>query len=75
MSRAFLDQRLCKEIGLDTVNHSNLSRRLIEMDTEVLTEIFQQLVGNIQQKHPTTKRNCLKLIDSTTIPLNRQLFP
>lgn len=75
MSRAFLDHRLCQEIGIDSVDHSNLSRRLIEMEPAVLTEIFQSLVRKIQQKQPTTKRNSLQLIDSTTIPLNQHLFP
>lgn len=75
MSRAFLDQRLCREVGIESINHSNLSRRLIEMEPAVLIEIFQSLVGSIHQKQPTTKRNSLQLIDSTTIPLNQHLFP
>ncbi|WP_245249597.1 hypothetical protein [Vagococcus allomyrinae] len=74
VSRAFLDQRLCCEIGIESINHSRLSRCLIEVDATVLMEIFRNLVGDIQQKQSATKRNSLQLIDSTTIPLNQHLF-
>lgn len=72
--RAFLDQRLCQEIGVDSIDPSNLSRRMIEIDSTVLLELFQQLVAEIQKKNSTTKRNSLQLIDSTTIPLNKNLY-
>lgn len=74
IGRAFQDKRLAKEIGIDAINFSNLSRKMPEMKSGVLIEIFQQLVAQIQQKQPTNKRNSLQIIDSSTIPLNKNLF-
>lgn len=47
IGRAFQDKRLVKEIGIDAINFSNLSRKMPEMEREVLIEIFQQLVAQI----------------------------
>lgn len=73
--RGFLDHHLCREMGIDSISASSLSRRMTEIQPAVLLEIFQLLVTNIHEKQPTTKRNSLQLIDSSTIPLNKNLFP
>ncbi len=74
LARAFWDERFSAEIGINRLDHSSFSRRLKQMDTAVLIEIFGALVSMIQQKQPVNKRNSLYLVDSTTIPLNQNLF-
>ncbi|WP_312541930.1 IS4 family transposase [Enterococcus sp.] len=75
IDRAFLDQRLCKELGIDSLCYSSLSRRAPEIKQEVLMEIFTQLVARISVQQPSSKTTSLQLIDSTTIPLNKAWFP
>lgn len=75
LDRAFWDSRLRLEMQLDSIHYSNLSRRLKEIDSLILLEIFAQLVKKVQDIQPTTKRNSLQIIDSTTLPLNKELFP
>lgn len=75
VDRAFLDPRLCNEIGLKSLCYSSLSRKITEIDQEVLMEIFTQLVKKVTQKRPSSKTTSLQLVDSTTIPLNKTRFP
>ncbi|MFR3683793.1 MAG: hypothetical protein ACLTXM_01970 [Enterococcus sp.] len=75
IDRAFLDPRLCKEIGIDSLCHSSLSRKNVELSQEVLMEIFAQLAAKVSKQRPSSKTTSLQLIDSTTIPLNKTLFP
>ncbi|WP_438782094.1 IS4 family transposase [Enterococcus sp. DIV0187] len=75
IDRAFMDPRLCKEIGLDSLCHSSLSRKLPKINTSILMNIFAQLVHQIAKQKPSAKTSSLQLIDSTTIPLNKTLFP
>ncbi|MGM0109844.1 IS4 family transposase [Enterococcus sp. DIV0187] len=75
IDRAFMDSRLCKELGLSGLCHSSLSRRMPQIDSEVLMEIFVQLVQKISTQKPSSKTSSLQLIDSTTIPLNKTWFP
>lgn len=75
IDRAFMDPRLCKELGLDSLCYSSLSRRMAQIDPEVLMGIFSQLVQKISIQKPSSKTSSLQLIDSTTIPLNRTWFP
>ncbi|MEB8399158.1 hypothetical protein [Enterococcus casseliflavus] len=75
MDRAFLDPHLCKEIGLDSLCHSSLSHKNAELSQEVLMELFAQLATKFPRQRPSSKTTSLQLIDSTTIPLNKILFP
>lgn len=75
IDRAFMNQRLCKEVGLDSLCYSSLSRRTAEMSQEVLMEIFTNLVKKTSGLKPSSKTSSLQLIDSTTIPLNKTWFP
>ncbi|WP_159723815.1 IS4 family transposase [Enterococcus sp. CSURQ0835] len=75
IDRAFLDKRLCKEVGIDSISYSSISRRTAEMDQEVLMEIFTDLVGKIAKQKPSSKTTSMQIIDSTTIPLNKTWFP
>ena len=75
IGRAFMDKRLCQEMGIESLSHSSLSRRGAKIQTEVLMEIFGVLVQKIAQQRPSSKTSSLQLIDSTTIPLNKTWFP
>ena len=75
ITRGFLDKGLCQEVGIDSLSHSSLSRRGTEMKTEVLMEIFLNLVKKVSAQRPSSKTSSLQLIDSTTIPLNKTWFP
>ncbi|MGX7164835.1 IS4 family transposase [Enterococcus massiliensis] len=75
INRAFLDQRLCKEVGIESLCYSSLSRKTAKIDQNVLMEIFTQLVKKISQQRPSSKTTSLQIIDSTTIPLNKAWFP
>lgn len=75
ISRSFMDQRLCKEVGIESLHHSSLSRRTTEVSPEVLMEMFTNLVREISKQQPSSKTSSLQIIDSTTIPLNKTWFP
>lgn len=47
IERAFKDQRLCKEVGIDSVCDSSLSGRTAEINQEVLMELFTNLVQKL----------------------------
>lgn len=70
-----MDKRLCKEVGIDSLHHSSLSRRTTDTSQEVLMEIFTNLVREISKQRPSSKTSSLQIIDSTTIPLNKTWFP
>lgn len=75
IDRAFMDKRLRKEVGIDSIAYSSISRRTAAIEQEVLMEIFTTLVGKIAKKKLCSKTTALQIIDSTTIPLNKTLFP
>ena len=75
IDRAFMDKRLRKEVGIDSLSYSSISRRIAEMDQEVLMEIFGALVGKIAKQKPSSKTTSLQIIDSTTIQLNKTWYP
>lgn len=75
IGRAFMDPRLCEEIGINSLCYSSLSRKTIELSQKVLMEIFTHLVCKVSAKNPSSKTTSLQLIDSTTLPLNRTWFP
>ncbi|GCF93734.1 transposase [Enterococcus florum] len=75
IDRAFMDRRLCEEIGIDSLCYSSLSRKTAEISQDVLIEIFTQLARKVSEQRPSSKTTSLQLVDSTTIPLNRTRFP
>lgn len=75
IDRAFMDQRLCEEVGIESLCHSSLSRKTTKIDSSVLMEIFTQLVRKVSNQRPSSKTTSLQIIDSTTIPLNKTWFP
>ena len=75
IDRAFMDKRLCKEIGIHSLCYSSLSRKTTEIAPEVLMDIFNQLVYKVSKMRPSSKTTSLQIIDSTTISLNKTWFP
>ena len=70
-----MDERLCREVGIDSLSHSSLSRRWAEINRNILMEIFANLVQKVSTQRPSSKTSSLQLISSTTIPLNKIWFP
>lgn len=67
-----LDEELQSELGIDSISASQLSRKNNEVDTSLLSQVFLELVQKIQdhKQHLIPKGMPLKIIDSSTIPLN-----
>lgn len=65
------DDKLQNEIDLDSISVSQLSRRLNGMNPILFQTLFLDLVSQIHTKTHHTKRGMpLKIIDSSTLPLN-----
>lgn len=65
------DDQLRKEIDLDSISISQMSRRLNSLNPDLLQILFLDLVGQIHTKtHYTKMVMPLKIIDSSTLPLN-----
>jgi IS4 transposase len=65
------DDKLQKGINLDSISISQLSRRLNGMNPDVFQRLFLNLVTKIHLKTNYTKLVMpLKIIDSSTLPLN-----
>ncbi|MCI1136588.1 hypothetical protein MOP89_14785 [Enterococcus gallinarum] len=63
IDRAFMDKRLRKEVGIDSIAYSSISRRTAAIEQEVLMEIFTTLVGKIAKKSYVQKQPpCKSLI-------------
>ena len=75
LSTSLILSPLQKEIGLESISYSQLSRSLNHLDSHVLEEIFQQLLLSVQEKTRPTKRNSLYLIDSSTFSLSLKQHP
>jgi len=71
ISDALLDKDFQKAVGFEGISASQLSRKNNELDPSILATIFLDLVGQIHD-HTNQTRNVmpLKIIDSTTLPLN-----
>ena len=71
ISDALLDEDFQKAVGFESISASQLSRKNNELNPSILTMIFLDLVSQIQA-HNNQARNVmpLKIIDSTTLPLN-----
>ncbi|MFC0472214.1 IS4 family transposase, partial [Halalkalibacter kiskunsagensis] len=71
LSDCLFDDQLQKGIDLDSISISQLSRRLNGMNPDLFQRLFLDLVAQIHAKtHYTKLIMPLKIIDSSTMPLN-----
>ena len=71
LSDYLFDDQLQNEIDLDSISVSQLSRRLNGIPSEIFQWIFLDLVAQIHDKtHSSKSVMPLKIIDSSTLPLN-----
>jgi IS4 transposase len=71
MSDALLDEDLQNSLGFGSISPSQLSRKNNEINPVILSNLFLDLVCKIQQYHFKSGKNMpLKIIDSSTLPLN-----
>ena len=71
LSDCLLDDQLQKGTNLDSISISQLSRRLNGMNPDIFQLLFLDLVGQIHAKtHCVQNAMPLKIIDSSTLPLN-----
>lgn len=72
MSDALLDDDFQKALGFDSISASQLSRKNNEIDPTILATLFLDLVYQIQGFHKKQLKSSmpLKIIDSSTLPLN-----
>ena len=66
---------LQRELGLDSISHTQLSRTLTNLSPAVLWEIFLQLVRQAEKLEGRTNPHKLFIVDSTTFSLNKQRYP
>src|SRR5690625_1606803 len=71
ISNALLDEDFQEALRFESISVSQLSRKNNEVDTALLATVFLDLVGQIQShQHYVRNSMPLKIIDSTTLPLN-----
>lgn len=72
MSDALLDEDFQKALGFESISASQLSRKNNEVDPGILAALFLDLVYQIQGFHKKRLNSSmpLKIIDSSTLPLN-----
>jgi IS4 transposase len=71
LTDCLFDEQLQKGIDLDSISISQLSRRLNGMNPDIFQRLFLDLVTQIHTKtHDTKLVMPLKIIDSSTLPLN-----
>lgn len=71
ISDALLDEDFQKTLGFESISTSQLSRKNNEINPVILSHLFLDLVCNIQGFHYKKGKNMpLKIIDSSTLPLN-----
>ncbi|WP_325166729.1 DUF4372 domain-containing protein, partial [Viridibacillus soli] len=71
LSDCLFDDQLQKGTNLDSISVSQLSRRLNTMNPDIFQQLFLDLVVQIHQKTNVSKSVMpLKIIDSSTLPLN-----
>lgn len=71
LSDCLFDDQLQKGIDLNSISISQLSRRLNGINPDLFQKLFLDLVAKIHAKTQYTKRVMpLKIIDSSTLPLN-----
>src|SRR5690625_617483 len=71
MSDALIDDGLQKVLGFDSISKSQLSRKNNGVNPAILSRLFFELVHQIKGIHfKSGKYMPLKIIDSSTLPLN-----
>src|SRR5699024_6507345 len=71
MSDALLNEDFQKAVGFNSISASQLSRKNNELNPAILATIFLDLVKQIyEHNNQSRKLMPLKIIDSTTLPLN-----
>lgn len=71
MSDALLDDDLQATLEFESISASQISRRNNEMNPAILSHLFLDLVSQIKgYHHKHGKKMPLKIIDSSTLPLN-----
>src|SRR5699024_9248466 len=74
ISDGLFSEKLQQSLGLHSISTSQLGRRLSEIPTSFFQSLFLDLVSQIHEKtHFNTRRKVtmpLKIIDSSTLPLN-----
>lgn len=74
VSETLFSDDLQKTTNLESISFSQLGRRLNQIPTEVFQELFLDLVAQIHEKSQYEQRRKtttpLKIIDSSTLPLN-----
>lgn len=70
-----LSEEFQKELGLNSISASQLSRKHNQVDACLLEQVFSELVTRIQRQAGSFKcRNGFKIVDSTTIGLCLQKY-
>ena len=75
ISSMVFDEDLQQALNLDSISVSQLSRKHRAVDPDILSGIFFQLVDQIKCSQPSRSVMPLKIIDSSTIPLNLRNHP
>lgn len=75
LDTAFVSQELQETMDLESISHSQLSRELAQMDSEILWALFVQLLGQVYEKNPFPQKKALYLVDSSTFSLNKTRYP
>lgn len=66
---------LQRELGLESISHTQLSRTLNKLSPVLLWEIFLQRVHQAEALEGRTNPHKLFIVDSTTFSLNKQRYP
>jgi IS4 transposase len=75
ISDCVLSEDLQKATGLSSISAAQLSRKNNSVDLQLLMMIFLDLVAKIKGKRAPKTDERLKVVDSSTIPLNAQRYP
>lgn len=72
---AVVDENVQNTLGFSSISVSQLSRKNNEVNPAILSSLFLSLVGQLNARYqPPKTKMPLKIIDSTTIPLNLNHF-
>jgi hypothetical protein len=71
---SMVSKQFQKEVGMESISYSQLSRALKDMDSTILHSIFEQLLGEAHKESSKNKKK-FYLVDSSTFSLNKTLYP
>lgn len=74
LENTVMNPNLQQEVGLTSISYSQLARSLKRCPQSVLIEIFFQLLGQIEHRHPKSPHKKLYIIDSTTFSLSKSSY-